>query len=151
MKKLEVPTRRSYVYASVALAPANAPLSSKAGWSTLRSTSEGMTVSCQTPNSDPRTSSDWLFCAYRDCQRMVRDKRWKLIGYNAAGVRNTQVFDLSVDSEERRNLAHEEKFVGERRRLERSQQQPHELGGVGVERVGHRIGGVERELGTRRR
>jgi arylsulfatase A-like enzyme len=62
---------------------------------------------------------DWLFCAYRDCQRMVRDERWKLIEYNAAGVRNTQLFDLSVDSEERRNLAHEEKFVGERRRLER--------------------------------
>ena len=26
---------------------------------------------------------------------MVRDERWKLIEYNAGGVRNTQLFDLA--------------------------------------------------------
>lgn len=48
---------------------------------------------------------DTLFCAYRDCQRMVRDERWKLIEYNAAGVRNTQLFDLAHDPDELHNLA----------------------------------------------
>jgi arylsulfatase A-like enzyme len=48
---------------------------------------------------------DTLFCAYRDCQRMVRDERWKLIEYNAAGARNTQLFDLAHDSDELHNLA----------------------------------------------
>jgi arylsulfatase A-like enzyme len=47
---------------------------------------------------------DTLFCAYRDCQRMVRDERWKLIEYNAAGVRNTQLFDLVHDPDELNNL-----------------------------------------------
>ncbi len=48
---------------------------------------------------------DWLFCAYRNCQRMVRDERWKLIEYNAGGVRNTQLFDLWDDPDELHNLA----------------------------------------------
>ncbi len=48
---------------------------------------------------------NWLFGAYRDCQRMVRDERWKLIEYNAAGVRNTQLFDLQNDPDEVNNLA----------------------------------------------
>ena len=37
---------------------------------------------------------DRLFGAYRDCQRMIRDERWKLIKYNAAGEKHTQLFDL---------------------------------------------------------
>ena len=48
---------------------------------------------------------DWLFGAYRDCQRMVRDERWKLIEYNAGGTRNTQLFDLRNDPDELHNLA----------------------------------------------
>jgi len=48
---------------------------------------------------------EWLFGAYKDCQRMVRDERWKLIEYNANGVRNTQLFDLQNDPDELHNLA----------------------------------------------
>jgi arylsulfatase A-like enzyme len=48
---------------------------------------------------------DSLFGAYRDCQRMVRDERWKLLKYNAAGVRNVQLFDLANDPDEVTNLA----------------------------------------------
>ena len=61
---------------------------------------------------------DWLFCAYRDCQRMVRDARWKLIQYNAGGVRNTQLFDLDQDPDEIRNLAADRQFAAERLRME---------------------------------
>jgi arylsulfatase A-like enzyme len=42
----------------------------------------------------------YLFTAYRDCQRMVRDDRWKLIEYFVRDERHTQLFDLSVDSDE---------------------------------------------------
>jgi arylsulfatase A-like enzyme len=48
---------------------------------------------------------DWLFCAYKDCQRMIRDERWKLIKYNAGGVRNVQLFNLQSDPDELHNLA----------------------------------------------
>ncbi len=61
---------------------------------------------------------DWLFTAYRDCQRMVRDARWKLISYRVAGERHTQLFDLQNDPDELTNLAAEAAFAGERARLE---------------------------------
>ncbi len=46
---------------------------------------------------------DVLYTAYRDCQRAVRDERWKLIRYPL--VDKTQLFDLSVDPHELVNLA----------------------------------------------
>jgi arylsulfatase A-like enzyme len=61
---------------------------------------------------------EYVFGAYRDCQRMVRDRRWKLIEYNASGVRNTQLFDLAHDPDEIHNLADIPKFADERQRLE---------------------------------
>lgn len=61
---------------------------------------------------------DWLFGAYRDCQRMVRDDRWKLIAYNASGVKNVQLFDLASDPDERINLAADPKHAPQRARLE---------------------------------
>ncbi len=60
---------------------------------------------------------EWLFGAYRDCQRMVRDERWKLIEYNANGVRNTQLFDLQNDPDELHNLAADSKYAGQLERL----------------------------------
>jgi arylsulfatase A-like enzyme len=60
----------------------------------------------------------WLFGAYRECQRMVRDHRWKLLKYNASGVRNTQLFDLQSDPQELVNLAGDERYAAEQRRLE---------------------------------
>ena len=49
----------------------------------------------------------YLFAAYRDWQRMVRDKRWKLIEYVVGDQHHTQLFDLSKDPDELENLAAE--------------------------------------------
>ena len=46
---------------------------------------------------------DFLYTAYRDCQRAVRDDRWKLIRYPL--VNKTQLFDLRADPHEMSNLA----------------------------------------------
>jgi len=46
-----------------------------------------------------------LFFAYKDLQRAVRDRRYKLIEYTVAGRRTTQLFDLQADPWELRNLA----------------------------------------------
>jgi arylsulfatase A-like enzyme len=67
------------------------------------------------PELSPRET---LFAAYRDCQRMIRDRRWKLIAYNAGDVRTTQLFDLAHDPDELVNLADDPKFSGQRKRLE---------------------------------
>ena len=61
---------------------------------------------------------EWLFGAYGDCQRMVRDPRFKLLQYNAGGVKNTQLFDLASDPDELVNLADDPKTSAERARLE---------------------------------
>jgi arylsulfatase A-like enzyme len=50
----------------------------------------------------------YLFAAYRDWQRMVRDKRWKLIEYVVGDQHHTQLFDLSKDPDELENLAAEQ-------------------------------------------
>ena len=46
---------------------------------------------------------DVLYTGYRDCQRAVRDDRWKLIRYPL--VDRTQLFDLAADPHELTNLA----------------------------------------------
>lgn len=61
---------------------------------------------------------DWLLGAYRGSQRMIRDERWKLISYNAGGVKNVQLFDLSTDPDEVANLADKPEHTAERQRLE---------------------------------
>jgi arylsulfatase A-like enzyme len=48
---------------------------------------------------------DSLFLAYRNVQRGVCTSRYKLIQYNASGVKNTQLFDLQHDPLEKVNLA----------------------------------------------
>jgi arylsulfatase A-like enzyme len=46
---------------------------------------------------------DVLYTGYRNCQRAIRDARWKLIRYPL--VNRTQLFDLSTDPHELSNLA----------------------------------------------
>ncbi len=46
---------------------------------------------------------DLLYTGYRDCQRAVRDDRWKLIRYPLVSM--TQLFDLKKDPHELINLA----------------------------------------------
>ncbi len=48
---------------------------------------------------------DSMFFAYRDFQRAVKTRRWKLILYNAGGRKTTQLFDLHNDPAEMKNLA----------------------------------------------
>ena len=47
---------------------------------------------------------DGVCAAYRDFQRMVRDERYKLIKYSVKGEKHTQLFDLSDDPWETKNL-----------------------------------------------
>ena len=44
-----------------------------------------------------------LYTGYRNCQRAIRDDRWKLIRYPLVNV--TQLFDLQTDPHELKNLA----------------------------------------------
>ncbi len=46
---------------------------------------------------------DCLFTAYKNCQRSIRDDRWKLIRYPL--IDKTQLFDLQTDPHELTNLA----------------------------------------------
>ena len=46
---------------------------------------------------------DLLYTGYKDCQRSIRDERWKLIRYPL--VNQTQLFDLQADPHELTNLA----------------------------------------------
>lgn len=46
-----------------------------------------------------------VMAAYQNLHRAIRTDRWKLIAYNVAGVKHTQLFDLTADPLEIRNLA----------------------------------------------
>lgn len=48
-----------------------------------------------------------LYFAFMSWQRAIQDGRYKLIEYCVNGERNTQLFDLSEDPHELRNLVHE--------------------------------------------
>ncbi len=64
---------------------------------------------------------DDLFFAYRNCQRCLRDRRYKLIEYLVNGTTTTQLFDIVADPWETSNLAgnsdYSEQLMAMRRRL----------------------------------
>ncbi|MGM0494706.1 MAG: sulfatase-like hydrolase/transferase [Armatimonadota bacterium] len=68
-----------------------------------------------------------LFFAYMDCQRAIRDERWKLVEYFGEAERVTQLFDLAADPWETANLASapemDEQLMRLRGELERWQRQ----------------------------
>jgi len=51
-----------------------------------------------------------VYFAFRDFQRAVSDRRYKLIEYNVKNVRTTQLFDLNKDPYEMKNLANKAEF-----------------------------------------
>lgn len=62
-----------------------------------------------------KTVRNSLFTAYRNCQRAVRDERWKLIRYPL--INKTQLFDLKTDPDEMKNLADDAKHADQVKRL----------------------------------
>ncbi len=52
---------------------------------------------------ESQSARPYIFTAYRDLQRAVRDERWKLIRYPK--IDRTQLFDLSADPEEKTDLS----------------------------------------------
>jgi arylsulfatase A-like enzyme len=69
---------------------------------TAPTTSEGLDFSATL--ADPaKPARPHLMFAYRQCQRAIRDERWKLIRYPL--MDRTQLFDLTADPHELHNLA----------------------------------------------
>lgn len=60
---------------------------------------------------------DTLYCAYKEFQRSVRDRRFKLIEYVVNRTRTTQLFDLEADPKEMRNLADDPRYNAHVERL----------------------------------
>jgi arylsulfatase A-like enzyme len=54
---------------------------------------------------EKRTEREALYVAYKNYQRAVRTKRWKLVLYNVHGEKHTQLFDLENDPWETESLA----------------------------------------------
>ncbi len=55
--------------------------------------------------NETRKEREALYVAYKNYQRAVRTKRWKLVLYNVHGEKHTQLFDLTNDPWEIDNLA----------------------------------------------
>jgi arylsulfatase A-like enzyme len=64
-------------------------------------------------SSDQAQTRDHLSFAFMSWQRAVRDKQYKLIEYCVGQERHTQLFDLSVDPDETRNLAEDKAFASQ--------------------------------------
>ena len=61
----------------------------------------------ENPNTSVRNS---VFLMYKNFQRGIRTKDWKLINYLVEGKKTAQLFDLRSDPLETNNLAHEFKY-----------------------------------------
>jgi arylsulfatase A-like enzyme len=56
-------------------------------------------------SSNPPAGRDLLCSSYIESQRMVRDRRYKLLEYNVRGQRRTQLFDIQQDPHELHDLS----------------------------------------------
>ncbi len=56
-------------------------------------------------SSNPPAGRDLLHSSYIESQRMVRDRRYKLLEYNVRGQRRTQLFDIQQDPHELHDLS----------------------------------------------
>ena len=79
-------------------------------------TVEGHSLAGVIRNPKHRIRKNLLF-AYRDFQRAVRDKKYKLIEYYVKGKRTTQLFDIKTDPWELHNLADDPKHLKNLTRL----------------------------------
>jgi arylsulfatase A-like enzyme len=67
-------------------------------------------------NPQRTESREAIFCAYRDVQRSIRDRRWKLIYYPRLG--KLQLFDLQTDPFEKQNLVTKKNLAPKIRELQ---------------------------------
>jgi arylsulfatase A-like enzyme len=67
--------------------------------------------------STPAQPRENIFAMYKDCQRMVRDGRWKLIRYHVKGRDRLQLFDLENDPDELTDLSSAPRHAKTIRRL----------------------------------
>jgi arylsulfatase A-like enzyme len=88
---------------------------------------EGHSLAAVIKNPKRRIRKNLLF-AYRDFQRAVRDKRYKLIEYSVNSNRTTQLFDLKADPCELNNLADDPKNLKNLTRLRKKLAQWKQLG-----------------------
>lgn len=54
---------------------------------------------------------EYLYGAYKSCQRMIRDDRYKLMKYNVGGVRTVRLFDLTEDPDELVDLSNRQEMA----------------------------------------
>lgn len=78
------------------------PTFAEIGGAALPQDIEGRSLMPVIKGTQPKVR-DLLYTGYRNCQRAVRDERWKLIRYPEVDV--TQLFDLQNDPHELSNLA----------------------------------------------
>lgn len=78
----------------------------------------------------PASGRDCIFTAYRNFQRAVRDRQWKLIRYPQ--INTTQLFDLNHDPDELRDLSALPEFADRLIRLRRLLEEQQRVFGDGL-------------------
>ncbi|HYG77535.1 MAG TPA: sulfatase-like hydrolase/transferase [Planctomycetota bacterium] len=93
--------------------------------------SEGLSFA-RVLKGEATSARPYAFLSYKQMQRAINDGRWKLITYVVKGEQTTQLFDLSADPCEQKNLASEPQHAGElARMLELLQKAKKEFGDEG--------------------
>jgi arylsulfatase A-like enzyme len=72
-------------------------------------TVEGKSL-CSVMNGDKEPVREYLYLAYADSIRGIKERRYKLIEYASENIRKTQLFDLQEDPWEMKDLSPKEEF-----------------------------------------